>query len=147
MTSDIAKPPPEDFFYPLTDQWTKPFWDAAMERRLTAPQCRACLTFRMPPTPFCPHCLSQEIGWPTLSGRGVIYSFTIVARSVMAGMEGSLPYAPALVELPDAGRVRLITNVIDTPVDTIKIGASVAVAWRQRRDGYCTPCFTLDERR
>lgn len=138
---DIAKSPPEALFQPSMDQWTRPFWEAARQRRLVAPQCRACGTFRMPPTPFCPQCLSQEIDWPTLSGRGVVYSYSIVCRAVTPDMAESLPYVPALVELADAGGVRLITNVVGVPVDSVHVGQAVEVVWEDRADGVTVPRF------
>lgn len=142
--SERAKSPAESLFQPVMDQWTRPFWDATAEHRLTAPRCRACSTFRMPPTPFCPECLSQELDWPTLTGRGVIYSYSIVRRAIAPGMDDCLPYVPALVELPDAGGVRLITNIVGVPVDQVRIGAAVEVVWEKRTsDGVTVPRFTL----
>lgn len=139
----IAKSPADDLFSLSQDQWTKPYWDAAREGRLTAPRCDECGRFRMPPTPFCPHCLSQRIDWPTLSGRGTIFSFTIVARAIVAGMEDCIPYVPALIDLDDAPGARLTTNIVDVPVAAIAIGAPVNVVFVARRDGVVVPRFTL----
>lgn len=146
MPALIARRPLESLFELATDRWTEPFWQAARERRLTVARCASCGRFRMPPTPFCPHCLSQELEWPTLCGRGTIYSFTIVARAIFPEMEACIPYVPALVELPDADGVRLITNIVDVPVDHIAIGAEVEAVWDERRDGVVIPRFTLAER-
>jgi len=143
MTAPLAKSPAEVLFTPTMDQWTEPFWKAAGEHRLVAPQCHDCKRFRMPPTPFCPYCLSQRLDWPTLSGKGTIYSYSIVTRAIMPGMDESLPYVPALVELPDAEKVRLITNVVGVPLDAIAIGAAVTVVWDERSDGVTVPRFTL----
>lgn len=145
MDERIARPPAEQLFQLTTDQWTKPFWDAAAQHRLVAPRCRQCGTFRMPPTPFCPVCLSQELDWPELSGRGTLYSYTIVNRAIIPEMEGSLPYVPALVELPDAGGMRLITNVIGVTIGSLKVGAALKVVWNDRSDGFTVPCFTAHE--
>lgn len=139
----IAKSPADDLFSLSQDQWTKPYWDAAREGRLTAPRCAQCARFRMPPTPFCPNCLSQEIEWPTLSGRGTIFSFTIVARAIVPGMEGCIPYVPALVDLDDAPGARLTTNIVDVPVSAIAIGAPVKVVFVERADGVVVPRFTF----
>jgi uncharacterized protein len=143
MSSEIAKSPPEALFELNVDAWTRPFWDAAARHRLVAPQCAQCGRFRMPPTPFCPHCLSQELHWPELSGRAAVYSYTIVQRALIPEMESSLPYVPALVELPDADNVRLITNIVGVPLDRIAIGAAVRVVWDDRSDGVTVPRFTL----
>jgi uncharacterized OB-fold protein len=141
--SAIAKSPADDLFSLSQDLWTKPYWDAARERRLTAPRCGHCGRFRMPPTPFCPHCRSQEIEWPTLSGRGTIFSFTIVARAIVPAMEGSIPYVPALIDLDDAPGARLTTAIVDVPVDDIRIDAPVSVVFVERSDGVVVPRFTL----
>ena len=141
--SEISKAPPPELFTLTTDQWTKPFWEAAAAHRLVAPKCGCCSTFRMPPTPFCPNCLSQELEWPELSGQGVLYSYTIVARAIIPEMAAHLPYVPALVELPDAGGVRLITNIVGAPLDALEIGCPVQVVWDDRPDGVSIPCFRL----
>lgn len=141
--SEIATAPAEALFSLVTDQWTAPFWQAASEHRLTAPQCSDCGTFRMPPTPFCPECLSQKINWPTLRGFGTVFSFTVVRKAITPDMEGALPYVPALIDLDGAIGARLISTIVDVPVAAIAIGARVRVVWRDRVDGVTVPQFTL----
>jgi len=74
---------PGDHVVITTDTWTEPFWQAAKEHRLTACQCGKCGTFRMPPTPFCPECQSQDTLWPALPGTGTIFSFAICNLSLI----------------------------------------------------------------
>jgi uncharacterized OB-fold protein len=142
----IAKPPPLQLFRLGKSQWTQPFWDAAASRRLVAPRCGSCGRFRLPPTPFCPHCQSQTLEWPELSGTGIIYSFTIVRRAILPEMEDSIPYAPAVIELPDAGGVRLVSNIVQSPIDSIHVGKPVTVEWQDGPDGIVLPLFRLAER-
>ena len=139
----IAKHPPAGLFELVTDQWTAPFWAAAREHRLTVARCSECAVMRMPPTPFCPNCLSQEIDWPTLSGLGSIYSYTIVSRSMVPEMDAAIPYIPAIVTLADAASIRLITNIVDVPISTISVGAEVKVVWCDMPGGVVVPRFTL----
>jgi uncharacterized OB-fold protein len=141
MDERIAQNPPPEFFELAVDTWTKPYWDAAREHRLTACRCTACGRFRMPPTPFCPYCRSQAVDWPTLSGRGRIFSFTIVERAPIPG--ALLPYAPAIIELPDAQGVRLVSNIVDCAVGDIAADAEVEVAWQDREDGVSIARFRL----
>lgn len=145
MTEHIAKRPPEELFNLVTDRWSAPFWEAAARHRLTVPKCASCGTFRMPPTPFCPECLSQDLEWPELTGRGVIYSYTIVTRALFPEMAASIPYVPAVIELDDAGGCRLISNIVDVPLDAMRIGAGVRVVWEDRSDGVTVPRFTLTD--
>jgi uncharacterized OB-fold protein len=146
MTSvRLATAPPACLFTLETDQWTAPFWGAAAEHRLVAPRCGDCGTFRMPPTPFCPACHSQRLEWPVLSGKGTLYSYTVVDRAIIPEMEPSLPYVPAVVELSEAGHVRLISNVIDVALAELRVGLALRVAWVDRDDGIALPCFRPDD--
>ena len=141
--SEVSVPPPAALFDLATDAWTAPFWAAARERLLTAPQCEACGTFRMPPTPFCPECLSQNIRWPTLPGTGTVFSYTVVRKAITPEMADSIPYVPALIDLDEAPGARLITTIVNSPLERLKIGARARVAWHERSDGIVLPCFAL----
>ncbi len=123
------------------DAVTEPFWLAARERRLTAPRCAACDTFRLPPTPYCPNCQSKAVDWPTLSGRGVVYSYTVVR-----GYPGrpDLLLVPAVVELPDAPGARLVTNVIDIDPADVHIGQALTVDFHPIADDWLLPVFRAD---
>jgi uncharacterized OB-fold protein len=131
----IAKRPPPELFKLSTNAWTKPFWDATTRHVLVAAQCPDCGSFRMPPTPFCPCCQSQRISWTHLSGRGEVYSYTIVERAIMPGMGDHLPYVPAVITLEGAGGVRLISNVVDVDVTDVRVGMAVRVVWDDVADG------------
>lgn len=137
------KAPPDELFQLATDVWTEPFWNAAREHRLVAPRCGGCGSFRMPPTPFCPQCRSQAIDWTPLSGRGTLFSYSIVAYPIIPAMEGHLPYVTAIVELPDAGGVRLVTNVVDSMLEDLEVGAALSIRWHDRPDGVSVPRFAL----
>ena len=126
-----------------TDSWTKPVWDHAAQHRLVIQRCAACGRSRMPPTPFCPGCRSQETEWTELSGRGVVYSFTIVAEAVTPQQAGHVPYVPALVEPVEAPGVRFVTNIVDAPLEAIQIGSEVEVVWQDRDDGVSVPRFRI----
>jgi uncharacterized OB-fold protein len=117
---------------------TEPFWQAAKEGRLVAPQCADCGTFRLPPTPFCPGCQSKNVNWIQLSGDATVYSFAVVH-----GIPGrpELTLVPAVVDLPDAPGARLVSNVVDiTPTD-VKIGMALRVDFSPIADGWMLPVF------
>ncbi|MEY4268040.1 MAG: hypothetical protein RIS90_2575 [Pseudomonadota bacterium] len=138
----IAKRPPPDLFKLATNAWTQPFWDAAAQHRLVVAQCRPCGTCRMPPTPFCPACQSQQIDWKTLTGLGEIYAYTIVDRAILPGMADHLPYVPAVITLEGGGGVRLISNVVDVELAELAIGMPVQVVWDDLREGVAVPRFS-----
>src|ERR1700743_1165101 len=104
------------------DPRTEPFWQARRERRLVAPKCADCGTFRLPPTPFCWRCQSAAVDWTELSGRATVYTFTVVN-----GYPGlpDITLVPAVVDLPDAPGTRLVSNVVDVDPADVQIGTEL----------------------
>ncbi|ETB35558.1 acyl dehydratase [Mycobacterium avium subsp. hominissuis 10-5606] len=119
---------------------TEPFWSAAKERRLVAPQCGDCGTFRLPPTPFCPNCQSKAVNWVELSGAATVYSFAVVH-----GFPGipDLTLVPAVLDLPDAPGARLVSNVVDAAPEDVKIGTRLRVDFTPITDGWLLPVFRV----
>jgi uncharacterized OB-fold protein len=143
MDIRISKVPPPGIAI-VTNSWTAPFWEAAARHELVLPRCGDCGRYRMPPTPFCPHCNSQAVDWVQAPGQGFLYSYTIVERAVVPGTDILLPYVPAIVEYPTADGVRLITNIIGAPLNAIIVGQPVTLAWHDLPQGGSIPVFTLD---
>lgn len=137
----IAQLPPPGLFRLATHVWTQPFWDAAARGSLVVPQCVACGHRRMPPTPFCPRCHSQDIAWVELSGRATVYSYTVVERAILPEMEAHLPYVPAVIEPEGGGGVRLVSNLVGMEIGSIHIGMAVQIVWHRTPDGVTLPLF------
>ncbi|ABK67905.1 Zn-ribbon domain-containing OB-fold protein [Mycobacterium avium] len=121
---------------------TEPFWQAAKERRLVAPQCADCQTFRLPPTPFCPTCQSKAVNWVELSGAATVYSFAVVHG--VPGMP-DLVLVPAVLDLADAPGARLVSNVVDVAPADVFIGMSLRVDFSPIADGWLLPIFRVDQ--
>lgn len=143
MTSPISQLPPMTYFQLVTDRWSEPYWAATAEHRLEIPRCGDCGRFQMPPAPFCPACQSSEQEWVEVNGKGTIYSFTLITNPPFAEAVDHLPYAPVLVELEDAPGVRIVSAVVDAPLDAIAIGARVELCWQDVADGNAVPRFRL----
>lgn len=141
VNSEIAKRPPDSLFHFSADRFTQPFWDAAAKHCLTVCKCDECGHYRMPPTPFCPRCHSQLAVWEPLSGRGAVFSYTVVRQAILPEMQAHLPYVPAVISLEGAEGARLISNVVDVPVASVAVGMQVAVVW-DAVNGVVVPRFT-----
>lgn len=131
---------PGDHISITTDTWTEPFWQAAKARKLTACQCAACGTFRMPPTPFCFECQSQDINWPDLPGTGTVFSFAICNRSPYPDVPDFV-YVPAVIDLDGAPGARVVTNLVGLNAEDVKIGMRVTVDWNPIREDWVLPIF------
>lgn len=88
--------------------------------------CPACEKYIFYPREFCPYCLEVRPEWRECTGRGIIYSYTIVRKSLLQEFEDRVPYTYAIVELHEG--IRIPTNIIDCPVDQVRIGLPVELA-------------------
>jgi uncharacterized OB-fold protein len=108
---------------PKPTETSRPFWDAAKQHRLQLQQCGGCKAFIYYPRDRCPNCLSDQLEWKPVSGKGKVYSYTTVRRASTRSFADK-PYVVAIVELDEG--VKLTTNLEAAP-ESIKIGMPVMV--------------------
>ena len=117
---------------PTPSPVTAPFWSATADRRFTIQRCRSCGTAQFYPRATCTTCGSLELGWEAASGRGTLHTFTVARRPTQPSFDGALPYVIAIVELAEGPKVT--GNVVDCPVDDIRIGMPVEIGWDEQGD-------------
>ena len=139
MSTLTSTMPPEGI-YITTDDWTEPFWQAAKERKLVAPKCGDCGSYRFPPTPFCPNCQSQNTEWPELPDTARIFSFSIV-RGIPTVTENVI--LAVVVEFDGIQDVHVVSNVIDAVAEDVKIGDELSVDFIDIAEGWKLPVFRL----
>jgi hypothetical protein len=105
----------------------RPFWEAAHQHKLTVQRCRDCGEHIFFPRPLCPQCYSSNIEWAEVSGRGKVYSFTIVRRPTVRGFDQDAPYIYAVVELEEGPR--MVTNIVGCLLDEVRVGMPVEAAY------------------
>jgi hypothetical protein len=127
------------------DPTTSPFWDACRKRELRLQRCADCGVFRQPPSPGCPRCGSAHSDWPLLSGRGTVFSYTIVHHAAVPPLAAEVPYNVVVVELDDAPGARLISNLLDVAPDDVAVGMRVQVVWDEARPDVVLPRFRRAE--
>lgn len=142
---EMVKLPAEELIRLTPDVYTQVFWDAAVEHRLVVPRCTSCGTFRLPPSAFCWKCQSQDVEWVEQSGRGTVYSFTIVWHPLLPDLADSVPYVPAVVELPDTNGCRLVGAMVDARPSDMHVGMEVELVWRDVREGETVPTWRPSE--
>ena len=102
-----------------------PYWEAARNEKLLVQRCGSCGTWQWGPEWLCHRCLSFQMQWAEVSPRGRIYSWERVWHPVHPALKGNTPYIAVLVELPDAGGVRMIGNLLGDPKQTVLVGGAV----------------------
>ncbi len=117
---------------PESNPETKPFWDAAAEGRLLIKKCVTCGQVHFYPRAICPFCGSDKTEWVNASGRGTVYSYSVMRRV-------PIPYALAYVTLEEG--VTMMTNIVDGDLEAIRIGQRVTVAFKPSEGGPPVPMF------
>jgi hypothetical protein len=133
MTESPAKPKPR----PAPE--SLPYWQAAKEHRLALPKCEDCDKFWFPPSRACPHCLSMNVSFQTVSGRGKVFSFVTFHRVYRPAFAQDVPYVVALVELEEGPRV--LTNILGISHEDVRCEMPVEVVFDDYDDEISIPKF------
>jgi uncharacterized OB-fold protein len=123
MTS--ALPPGLPIPTPENDGLSAPYWKALADNRLCVQQCKRCGTWQWGPEWICHQCLSFEMGWQDVEPRGHVYSYERVWHPVHPALKQSVPYVAVLVELPHAGGIRMLGNLLGDPLQPLRAGIEV----------------------
>ena len=134
--TEIRKPLPE--ITPVNQA----FWEGAKAGKLLMQKCADCGAWIFCPRPICVDCNSDKLQWVSLSGRGTIFSFTVIREVVGQALRGfapDIPYVTAWIDLEEGPR--FCSNVIGCPVEDVHIGMPVEVVFEDTGHGVTLPKF------
>ncbi len=126
---------------PDPDGLSTPYWHGLREGRIRVQRCNVCKTWQWGPEWICHRCHSEDLGWQEVAGEGVIYSWERSWHPVHPALKGAGPYVVVLVELPHAGGIRMIGNLLGDPQQVVRIGATVAAEFEHHPQA--KPAFSL----
>jgi len=122
---------------PAITPLTRPFWDAASQGRLMLPRCNACQRHFFRPEVACTHCFATDWQWVDASGRGSLYSYSVLHKAPAPGFQ--VPLVLAVVEL-DEGPC-MFSNLVGVEMGDIRIDMPLQVAFEQVGAGIFLPRF------
>jgi uncharacterized OB-fold protein len=127
------------------DGLTEGFWAASSRHELVRPVCDACGTSFFSPRWACPTCLEERWSYVPSTGRGTIYSHTVVFR----GPDDSwtVPYVLAIVDMEEGWSMlsRLLVADAASLADARLGGRAVEVTYvdEDRPPHRVLPAFVL----
>ena len=130
QASDAAKParpagPPPAKPVPSPNDATAPFWSGCAQGVMRMRHCAACG--------------NAELGWKDCSGKGTVFSYTVVHRAPDPAFRADVPYVIAVVELEEGAR--LMSNVIGCPPAEVSIGMKVNAVYETVAENVGVPKF------
>jgi uncharacterized protein len=93
---------------PAGDGLDTPHWEGLRAGELRLQRCSGCSSWIWAPRPMCPSCHGMDFDWPAVEPVGTVFSWTRTWQPFAPEVSGHLPYLVLLVELPDAGRRRVL---------------------------------------
>jgi uncharacterized OB-fold protein len=123
---------------PLPDQDTEVFWSGAKNGKLMIQRCATCERTQFYPRYFCAAC-AGDVEWIEASGRGSVYTYTIVRQNATAPFDTLVPYVLAMIDLEEG--VRMMGNVVGVPVEEVGIGMEVEVDFVRETDEIWLPMW------
>jgi uncharacterized OB-fold protein len=117
-----------------TDKLDLPYWEGTRQNVLKIQRCGACNTWQWGPEWLCHACRSWDMRWTPVEGRGKIWTWTRCWHPVHPALKERGPYIAVLVELPGAGNVRMLGNLLGDAAQDVKIGANVEAVFEPHDD-------------
>lgn len=117
--SDQPAPP-----LPLPTETSAPFWEALRREEVRIQRCDRCQAWVFYPRSHCPRCLSPELTWTGISGRGTLHTFTVARQPTAPHFADQVPQVLAVVELDEGPR--LTSTLVDADPAQVQVGSPVA---------------------
>ena len=134
-----ASEPGEGRPLPIPTELSAPHWDGTRQHRLMVQHCTGCGAYVFIPRRACPQCLAEPLEWVESSGKGVIYSYTIIHRPPHPSFEP--PYCAAIIELEEGWH--MLSNIVGSDPGAIAVGQPVAVHYLDL-DEVTLPVFRIE---
>ena len=108
---------------PSIDRDSERFWRGAAEGSLLMQRCSECANVQFYPRALCLTC-AGDVEWVEVSGRGTIYTFTIIRQNLAPPFADAGPYVVAMVVLEEGPM--MLSNVTGVAPDDVRIGMAVS---------------------
>jgi uncharacterized protein len=123
-----------DFPLPdLSDERTAEYFAGAARGELVLPWCDACGQLVWYPERRCPACSGESFTWTPVSGRGQVFSWTVVRRAFLPAFEDMVPFVTALISLDEDPAVRIVSYLVDCEPEAVVADMPVEAVFRPLR--------------
>lgn len=103
---------------PLPTHDNVEFWEATQRGEFRLQRCTDCSHWRHYPRPTCPACLSRRHSWEEVSGRGRVYTWTVVRGPTLPVFQERVPLVVVDVLLDEG--VHFQSELLDCAPDDVR---------------------------
>jgi uncharacterized OB-fold protein len=124
---------------PPVDLDVQPFWEGVQRHEFLLQRCRNCGSIVYHPRKYCGNCWSDNSEWIQASGKGTVYSFTVIHQAGHPFFQDKVPYVVALVDLDEG--VHVMSNLVDVDPAHVYVGMPVEVTYEDVTDDFSVYLF------
>lgn len=124
---------------PIPDADSTTYWRGLQEGKLLLQHCLACQHVQFYQQAICRECGSSQLEHRPASGRGKVYSYSIVHRAPGPAFKQDTPYAVLLVELEEGPR--MISSFIGNDPSTVTFDMRVELVCERAQGDVWLPRF------
>ena len=130
-------PQPPGIPLPVPSARSDPFWKGCREGQLVLPRCTHCGARALRAFAVCSQCHERTLGWEPSSGRGSLYSWTVVWRPPHQSFV--VPYAPAVIALDEGWW--FLSAVVGCGPGDLHEGMALEVTFQAASESVALPYF------
>jgi uncharacterized OB-fold protein len=148
MESDMTEISDADVLQRFPSAWvdrdTVDLFRGFLEHKLLINKCDDCSKWYQPPWPICPHCGSHSVTATEVSGKGTVFTYTILHTGGSRGVDYVAGHPVAVIELAEQPGLRITATIVDCAKEDIRIEMPVELTWIER-NGDPIPAFRPSE--
>lgn len=134
MTQTTYLPPGLPAPIPHPTGLDRPYWEGALEGRLCVQRNPRTGLHQWPAQWIAHDDAGFDLEWVEVAPRGIIYSWTRAWHAVHPALKDAGPYIVVIVELPHAGGIRMLGNLLGDAHQTVEIGAPVEAVFERHEN-------------
>jgi uncharacterized OB-fold protein len=124
---------------PAPDEDTKYLWEGLKQGKLLLQHCQDCGHVQYYQQAICRDCAGEHLEHRPASGRGTVFSFSVIHRAPGPAFKQDVPYAVLLVELEEGPR--MISSLIDADPMSVYFDMPVELVCEQVAEHVVLPRF------
>jgi uncharacterized OB-fold protein len=110
--------------------------EALLDGKLIGHKCPKCGLVYAPPRGYCPidTIETTDADEVQLADTGMVTNYTVVTPVQYYGQEETEPFVRVSVQLDEPGGSLSLQDVVDCPIDDVRIGMRVAAVWVPKKE-------------
>ncbi len=115
-----------------------PFWEGCRNGLFLLHRCNLCGRHYWPASRCIEHG-DRDMQWVEGSGRGELYTYTVMHRVLAPAFREKVPYVVGVIRLDEGPFFH--SNVVDCDLAAIEVGMRLAATMVEHESGLTTPLF------